>query len=243
MTTAWPHSRARTTDPLSALADAPRLVRRVLRQPFCGEYRLLSRLRPSPGQVFVDAGACHGDAIEAMRLYHPDTPILAFEPDPRRALLLAERFAEDAALAVYRCGLSDSEAEAVLAAPVRSGRILHAEASFDARRVERWDEVRWLETKVFPLDDLSLDVSVLKVAVNGLEASVLAGASETLQRCEPLVICAADAAADAFLTGELGWMRARFDGSRLIPGEAGPRHGLYAGPACEAALWRAGLLA
>jgi len=243
MSTAWPPTLARTADPLSALADATRLMRRVLRQPFSAEYRLLAHLRPAPGQVFVDAGACHGDAIEAMRLYHSDTPILAFEPNPRRALLLADRFAEDAALEVYRCGLSESEADTVLAAPVRGGRLMDAEASFDARRVERWGQVRWLETRVFPLDALELDVSVLKVSVNGLEASVMAGARETLKRCEPVVICALDPAADAFLTGELGWMRARFDGARLIPGEAGPRCAIYAGPACEAALWRAGLLA
>jgi FkbM family methyltransferase len=243
MSTAWPPTLARTADPLSALADATRLMRRVLRQPFSAEYRLLAHLRPAPGQVFVDAGAFHGDAIEAMRLYHADTPILAFEPNPRRALALADRFAGDAGLAVYRCGLSDREADAILAAPVRSGRLMDGEASFDARRVERWQQVRWLETRVFPLDDLELDVSVLKIAVNGLEAGVLAGARETLERCEPLVICARDETADTILTGELGWMRARFDGARLIPGEAGPRRAIYAGPACEAALWRAGLLA
>ena len=243
MSAAWPNARLTAAPPFAALDEASRFVRRVLRRPSHNDYRLLAHWRPAPGQVFVDAGAYEGDAVEAMRLYHPDTPIHAFEPNPRRALTLASRFAEDPALCVYRCGLSEDEAEAVLAAPVRRGRLKEASASFDARQARLWDEVRWLETRVFPLDALELDVSVLKVAVNGLERSVLEGAQATLERCEPLVICALDEAADAFLTGVLGWMRARFDGTRLVPGEAGVRHGIYAGPACEAALWRAGVLA
>ena len=204
MSVAWSIPRLAPAKPTAALAGARRLVRQLLRQPFHGDYRLLHRLTPRPGQVFVDAGAFEGDAIEALRLYHPETPILAFEPNPRRALILADRFAEDAALAVYGCGLSDAEADAVLAAPVRGGRLAEREASFDARRVERFGKVRWLETRVFPLDALELDVSVLKLCVNGLERSVLEGARATLARCEPLVICALDEAADAFLCGELG---------------------------------------
>ncbi len=243
MTTAWPPARFFPARPIAGLDGLSRRMRQALRQPFHGDYRLLSRLRPGPGQVFVDAGAFQGDAVDAMRLYHPETPIYAFEPNPRRALLLADRFAEDAELAVYGCGLADRDAEAVLAAPVRAGRLIEAEASFDARRVEQFGPVRWLETKVFPLDSLALDVSVLKLTVNGAERSVLDGARETLARCEPLVICALDEAADALLCGELGWMRARVEGDRLIPGEAGTRHAIYAGPRCEAALWRAGLVA
>ena len=243
MSAAWPDARPPAAAPPAALGEASRVLRRMLRRPSHGDYRLLAHVRPSPGQVFVDAGAYDGDAVEAMRLYHPDTPIHAFEPNPRRALRLAHRFAEDPALCVYRCGLSDEECEAVLAAPLRGGRLMEGRASFDARQASRWSQVRWLETKVFPLDALDLDVSVLKVAVNGLERAVLEGAQATLKRSEPLVICAVDAPADAFLTGAMGWMRARFDGARLIPGEAGSRHAVYAGPAGEAALWRAGLLA
>jgi len=243
MTAAWSEFQSSPVALSAALTGASRVVRRVLRRPFNPDYRLLAHLKPGPRQVFVDAGAFEGDAVEALRLYHPDTPILAFEPNPGRALQLAERFNDDPALSVYRCGLSDSQADAVLAAPVRAGRLIDAAASFDARRVRDWPQVRSLETRLFPLDDLELDVSVLKIAVNGLESAVLKGAQATLQRCEPLVICALDEAADGYLTQDLGWMRARFDGARLIPGEAGPRHAIYAGPACEAALWRAGLLA
>lgn len=235
--------RVVTATPSGLRHSAVRLGRRLLGWPVDGDYRVLAHLDPSPGQVLVDAGAFCGDGVEAMRLYHPETPILAFEPNPRRALMLAERFSADDNLAIYRCGLSETEGEAVLAAPVRARRLSDREASLDARRVEHWKAVRWQEVKVFPLDDLALDVSVLKVSVNGSEHAVLAGARETLQRCEPLVICAREPAADAFLTGGLGWMRARFDGTRLVPGETGARHGIYAGPTCEAALWRAGLLA
>lgn len=243
MTAAWSDLRTAPLAPHAAFSGASRLVRRVLRQPFCPDYRLLSYFRPAPGQVFVDAGAFDGDAVEAMRLYHPETPVLAFEPNPRRALRLADRFGEDPALCIYGCGLADSESRAVLAAPQRGGRVMDHEASFDPRRVETWEQVRWLETRVFPLDDLALDVGVLKIAVNGLERSVLEGARATLERREPLVICALNEEADAFLTSDLGWMRARFDGTRLVPGEAGTRHAFYAGPTCESALWRAGLVA
>lgn len=243
MTAAWSSFRSAPVAAAAPLSGASRLIRQVLRRPCDGQYRLLAHLAPGAQQVFVDAGAFRGDSVEALRLYHSDTPILAFEPNPGRALQLAERFSDDPALSVYRCGLSDVEADAVLAAPVRAGRLVDAAASFDGRRVKDWPQVRSLETRLFPLDEFEADVSVLKVAVNGLESRVLKGAEATLRRCEPLVICALDEAADRYLTKELGWMRACFDGARLIPGRAGVRHAIYAGPACEASLWRAGLLA
>ena len=243
MTAAPAEIRRAARDAAGMGVHAARLLRHVLRRPFCSDFRLLARLSPAPGQVFVDAGAFQGDAVEAMRLYHPDTPIHAFEPNPGRARALAERFGADEALTIYQCALAGGEADGVLAAPVRGGRLVDSQASLDGRRAAHWDQVRWLETKLFALDALELDVSVLKIAVNGLEVSVLEGARETLHRCEPLVMCAPDRAADAFLTDELGWMRAVFDGARLIPGRAGVRRTIYAGPACEAALWRAGLLA
>lgn len=243
MTAAWSAARFMPTDPLLGLGGARRRLRKALGRPFHRDYRLLSWLTPSPGQSFVDAGAFDGDASEAMRLYHPETQILAFEPNPVRARMMAERFSCDLNVSVYGCGLGDGDADAVLAAPVRGDQLADSEASLDARRVKDWDQVRWMETRLFPLDALDLEVSVLKITVNGLEHAVLQGAQETLKRCEPLVLCALDEAADAYLTGELGWMRARFDGSRLIPGQAGRRHAFYAGPRCEAAMWRAGLVA
>lgn len=219
-----------------------RLTRQLLRQPFHSDFRLLKSVHPRAGQVIVDVGAFEGEAIDAIRLYHPETPVLAFEPNPRRSLVLAERYGEDANLSIYACGLADREGEAVLAAPVEGGSLRDGEASIDARRVAHWGRVRSVQAKVFALDALDADVCVLKIHVNGAEASVLKGARETLTRCEPLILCAHDLEADAWLTGELGWIRAGFDGARLIPGEAGRRYAIYAGPRCEAALWRAGLL-
>lgn len=227
---------------VSASQQVNRLTRQLLRQPFHNDFKLLKAIRPRADQVIVDVGSFEGEAIDAIRLYHPDTLVLAFEPNPRRALALAERHAEDANLSIFACGLAAKEGEGVLAAPLAGGSLRDGEASFDARRVARWGHVRSTQVKVFPLDSLQADVSVLKLHVNGTESSVLEGARETLERCEPIVLCAVDQDADAWLTGELGWMRAGFDGERLIPGETGRRYAIYAGPRCEAALWRAGLL-
>ncbi|MCC5996522.1 MAG: FkbM family methyltransferase [Oceanicaulis sp.] len=240
---------------LEAKVGAQRLMRRALRQPFEADFALLSRWAPEPGEVFIDVGANRGQSIDAIRLYHPDALIHAFEPNAHLAAQLARLFARDDALAVYACGLGERDETRTLYVPVYRGFVYDGLASFDAAECASWlnadtvagfDRARLeivsFEARAFPLDDLDLNPGFIKLDVQGFERSVLAGARATLERCAPLVLLENNDEADAFLTGQLGWTRAAWTGSRLEPGRQGELNTLYIAPAREAPLVKAGLL-
>ncbi len=240
---------------VDAKANVQRFVRRTLRVPFEADFALLARWRPELGEVFLDVGANRGQSIDAIRLYHPDAPIHAFEPNPHLATALANRFSADAGLTVYECGLADSDEVFTLHMPVYRGFVYDGLASFDREECRSWlnaetvaafnpsklEIVSW-EAKAMPLDTLNLPVGFLKLDVQGFEAAVLRGGRRTLEQREPLVLLENNDPADAFLTEELGWRRASFDGERLVLDQHGDLNTFYVGPARQASLREAGLL-
>jgi len=241
---------------VDAKAGAQRFLRRTLRTPFEADFRFLEHWSPAPGEVFVDVGANRGQSIDAIRLYHPDALIHAFEPNPHLAVALAKLFENDAALAVYRCGLSTCEESRQLFVPVYRGFVYDGLASFDEGECRSWLnhetiagfdpsqlEVIACEAKAFPLDQLALPAGFLKLDVQGFEAAVLKGAAQTLKASAPIVMMENNPAADAYLTQELGWMRAAFTGKGLRAHAWGDLNTFYVAPAREAELREQGLWA
>ena len=241
---------------VDAKANAQRFVRRALRTPFEADFRFLSLWGPQPGEVFVDVGANRGQSIDAIRLYHPDALIHAFEPNPHLASQLAELFADDPALAVYRCGLSAREESRRLFVPVYRGFVYDGLASFDEEECRGWLNAETVaafnpaqlkimacEAKAFPLDQLALPVGFLKLDVQGFEGAVLNGGVQTLKSAAPIVMMENNEAADAFLTGELGWTRASFNGKGLRATAWGDLNTFYVAPVREAELREKGLWA
>lgn len=239
---------------VDAKANLQRFVRRTLRVPFEDDFALLSHWKPEAGEVFLDIGSNRGQSIDAIRLYHPDALIHAFEPNPHLAGALARLFADDPALAVYACGLSETEESRTLYIPVYRGFVYDGLASFDETECRSWLnadtvagfdadalEVMACDARAFPLDTLNLPAGFIKLDVQGFEGPVLRGARKTLERSAPLVMLENNDAADAFLTGELGWTRAAFDGQRLLPGEHGALNTFYVAKSREASLIAAGL--
>lgn len=234
---------------VDAKANAQRFMRRALRTPFEADFRFLAHWRPAPGEVFVDAGANRGQSIDAIRLYHPDALIHAFEPNPHLALALARLFEDDPALAVYRCGLAAREEGRRLYVPVYRGFVYDGLASFDEAECRGWLnaetvagfdpaqlEVMACEAKAFPLDQLALPVGFLKLDVQGFEEAVLRGGEQTLKSAAPIVMMENNETADAFLTGELGWVRAAFTGKGLRANAWGALNTFYVAPAREVEL-------
>jgi len=240
---------------VDAKAQVQRIMRRTLRVPFEADFAVLGRWRPEPGEVFLDVGANRGQSIDAIRLYHPDAPIHAFEPNPHLAAALARRFADNASLTVYECGLAHRDEVFTLHMPVYRGFVYDGLASFDREECRSWlnaetvaafdpsklEIVSW-EARATPLDDLDLAVGFLKLDVQGFESAVLRGGRRTLEQREPLVLLENNDAADAFLTEELHWRRASFDGERLMLDQHGDLNTFYVGPARQASLIEAGLL-
>ncbi|XBQ16390.1 MAG: FkbM family methyltransferase [Oceanicaulis sp.] len=240
---------------VDAKASFQRFWRRALRAPFEPDFRLLERWSPEPGEVFVDVGANRGQSIDAIRLYHPDALIHAFEPNPRLALSLARLFEDDPALAVYRCGLGPKEETRRLFVPVYRGFVYDGLASFDAEECRSWLnaktvaafdpaklEVIGFDARTFPLDQLALPVGFLKLDVQGFERAVLTGARKTLETSAPLVLMENNTDGDAWLCEELGWTRAAFENGRLSAGRRGALNTFYVAPERERSLDRAKLL-
>ncbi|MEQ8434680.1 MAG: FkbM family methyltransferase [Oceanicaulis sp.] len=241
---------------VDAKASAQRFMRRTLRTPFETDFRFLAYWRPAPGEVFIDVGANRGQSIDAMRLYHPDALIHAFEPNPHLALSLARLFEDDAALAVYRCGLAAKEETRRLFIPVYRGFVYDGLASFDEAECRSWLnaetvagfdpsqlEVMACEAKAFPLDQLALPAGFLKLDVQGFEQAVLEGGEQTLKSAAPIVMMENNDNADAYLTGDLGWVRAAFTGKGLRANVWGALNTFYIAPAREAELREQGLWA
>lgn len=239
---------------VDAKANAQRFVRRALRTPFEADFRFLALWGPAPGEVFADVGANRGQSIDAIRLYHPDALIHAFEPNPHLALALARLFEDDPALAVYRCGLAEREESRQLFIPAYRGFVYDGLASFDEAECRDWLneetvagfdpsqlEVMACEAKAFPLDQLAMPVGFLKLDVQGFELAVLRGGERTLQSACPIVMMENNPPADAYLTEELGWTRAAFTGKGLRANAWGDLNTFYVGPAREVELRGKGL--
>jgi len=241
---------------VDAKAGAQRFMRRTLRTPFEADFRFLALWSPDPGEVFVDAGANRGQSIDAIRLYHPDALVHAFEPNPHLALALGRLFHDDPALAVYRCGLAACEETRRLFIPVYRSFIYDGLASFDETESRSWLnadtvagfdpeqlEVLAYDAKAFPLDQLALPAGFIKLDVQGFERAVLEGAERTLTSAEPIVMMENNTAADAFLCGALGWARAAFNGKALEAGAWGALNTFYVAPARQDGLLAKGLWA
>ena len=226
---------------VDAKAGVQRFMRRTLRVPFEREFSLLANWRPDPDEVFLDVGAHRGQSVDAIRLYHSEALIHAFEPNVHLATGLATLFDDDPALAVYACGLSDKDEARRLYVPVYRGFVYDGLASFDPDQSRTWlsdetvagfnpDRFEMMagEARTFTLDMLDLQPGFIKIDAPGWFEAVVRGAKKTLERCRPLILMQSNADADQLLTEELGYTRAAFEGASLRPGERGRENTVYA---------------
>lgn len=141
-----------------------------------------------PGGVFVDAGAFHGwYTLVASRVVGPQGLAVAFEPNPDAYAILERNVAlnERRNVRIFNCALSDADGSAVLywgpddgvassLGPVPGGK------GWDQVTTRRLDDV---------VDELKIQrVDLVKVDVEGAEASLLRGAVDVLRESTPVVL-------------------------------------------------------
>src|SRR5262245_4230498 len=90
---------------VDAKAWAQRTYRRTMRIPSEASYKAVARFPLEPGAAFLDTGANRGQTIESIRLYRASDPIVSFEPNPRLAQRLVQRYRSDPNLTVNPFGL------------------------------------------------------------------------------------------------------------------------------------------
>lgn len=214
------------------------------------EFDGVARLALGEGLI-VDVGANRGQSVAAFRRLLPRCPVVAFEPEPRSADRLASRFGADRNVTIHICALGRRPGQLRFFVP-RYGRwdcdgmaaMSRNEATEwlrDRGRMFRFDErkltVEEYQVQCRTLDSFGLSPRLLKLHAQGAELDILNGATETLRRCRPALMC-------AFPTPELIEFLDTFDysphaleGGNFTPGVAGkgttftwflPRSGLRA---------------
>jgi FkbM family methyltransferase len=126
--------------------------------------------------VIVDVGAMIGNHALYFATFLPNVVVHAFEPLSANLTLLRTNVA-GLDVTVHPLALSDHDGTARLSVPDKNNRG-HALLGDDGEVVQ----VRPLDAYAFQ------DVSLIKVDVEGHEAQVLAGAWETIVRCQPWLL-------------------------------------------------------
>jgi FkbM family methyltransferase len=215
---------------------AQRTYRRLRRKPFDKDFAYLEGFTPELGTVFLDIGANRGQSIDAMRLYQPEVPIIAFEPS-RRTFERLERFSADVSnLTRVNAGLSDVEGSFSIYTPVYNGYVFDGLASTIREEAEEWlnsdrifgfdpSRLRVEEDKALlcTLDayvtEHDIRISFIKLDVQGAEELVLRGGAMTLERCRPVIMLEQPETGDvAAILSPLGYQVYHFDGQKLCLG-------------------------
>jgi len=167
--------------------------------------------------TFLDIGANDGLSARSMRHLCPLKPILSIEPNPMHEASLAALKPELGAFDYRIVGAGNRSASFTLYTPTYKGYALTNYASMnpDAVRANlvKHMNIRGLSrdvklvdhvVNVIPLDDLGLDVDLVKIDVEGLEDIVVEGLASTIERCRPALMVEHNPLSYPKLAGFLG---------------------------------------
>jgi FkbM family methyltransferase len=215
-------------------------ARRVLGTPHERDFRLLGQLALGLEEVILDIGANHGQSIRSIRLFQRNAPIVAFEPNPILALLLAEHFASDRSVRIVNEGLAARAGELALRIPVYGKTTYDGLASFGAG-AEIADQFTDFDASklsyrqhlcvVKTLDSHALQPGFIKIDVEGFEAEVLEGGMGTLRQYLPVMLIE-DGSRGVIreLLEPLGYRAYRYESGGLVAEVAAARNTLFIHP-------------
>ncbi len=226
---------------VDAKAWAQRTYRRTMRIPSETSYKAIARFPLEPGKAFVDIGANRGQTIESIRLYRGADPIVSFEPNPRLAQRLVQRYRSDRNLTVNAFGLGIEPGEFNLHVPSYRGFVFDGLASFEREAAQDWLNaeriygfdprlvtVETVRCEIRRWDDVDTSPGFVKIDVQGFESNVLRGGIETIRRHRPVFVIENDEtrAHEAILFAE-DYRRAAYDGTRFVLDRVGADNTFY----------------
>lgn len=143
-------------------------------------------------RVVWDVGAYFGYYGLLVKSLDESAAVVLLEPDPDNAALIRETLARLRldGLELRQVAVSDENGSATFLADPVSGSTGTLEADGSPADMH-WGEARPVTVRTVTVDDelgQSGDVDLLKIDVEGHEEKVVRGASETLQRCQPVVV-------------------------------------------------------
>lgn len=220
------------------------MLNKVLQRPFDKDFAILSCLTPPADTIFLDIGANRGQSVAAMRLYHGETPIVAFEPARATFMRLMRYTAGVRNLTCTQAGLGDAPGRLTLYTPVYRGYVFDGLASTIRAEAEEWlnpDRIYMFDPKklmieaeeieIKTLDSLRLAPCFIKLDVQGAEAQVLNGGRATIARWRPLIM-AERAPGDQVLEtmASMGYAEFRYEAGVLRPGAEGRKNAFFIPP-------------
>jgi FkbM family methyltransferase len=188
-----------------ALAAAKQNVyhysRKYLRVAHEKDFKIISILPKSDGDLFLDVGANRGQSVLSIRAYRKDARIISFEPNPVIYKATQRRFANDPMLTIENYGLGARAGPITLYIPTYRGLIYDGNAScsravafeYLGRRTLYFfnpDLVKIEERicSIRTLDSLGRQPSFVKIDVEGFEYDVILGGLDTLRSHEPVLM-------------------------------------------------------
>ena len=207
-----------------------RTFRRMLKRPFEMDFRALADLDLSRTGVFVDVGANRGQSIDAIRLILPGRDIVAFEPNQWLAQGLRRRYSKSGRLKIEQYALAGERGTATLHVPFYRDYMYDGLASLDRSAASAWLrsriafyadsqlEIREQVVECIRLDSLGLEVSFMKIDVQGLELSVLRGSVDTLVKHHPVLLIESPTEELQSFLSDLGYGPRRWTGAGFVEG-------------------------
>lgn len=139
-----------------------------------------------PGDTVIDVGAYIGTHTVAFsKMVGPSGHVMAFEPQPRIFKMLEANLEANQASNVMMCRQAAGER-------VRSNILIadlppdNVGFNFGAVPLSG-PAAHGITTQIVTVDSLNLSPSVIKIDVEGMEPEVIAGAHETIKRCQPIL--------------------------------------------------------
>lgn len=187
-------------------------------------------------ELLLDIGANRGQSIVAFQNALPHCRIVAFEPDPKLAATLVERYRGDPDVRVEQCALSSSAGSLKLYVPSYNGYLFDGLASIYRSEAESWlnpARLYWfhrdkvtieeIEVPTRTLDSYDFAPALLKLNVQRGEIEVLKGATATLARHRPVILSAYPWAELIGWLAEFGYRIYSYRDGRFEAGQPGRR--------------------
>ncbi len=225
--------------------NVERIMSTISGRRFEEDFEAIRHFRHPSGRVILDVGANRGQSIAAIRYFEAMTPVIAYEPNPLMVARLKKRFAQDRQLQIIPCGLGSETGSFDFYVPHYKGVAFDGLASFDETEAADWLNpermflfnrrhvaVKKLSCNVATLDSFQVEPSLIKIDVQGLEASVIKGGSNTLAASRPVVLMENNQPErDAAQLFDMGYIPHAFEGGHLRSRQFGKLNTFYIHPA------------
>lgn len=176
-------------------------VLKVRRIPHESDFKALRAIALPANPTILDVGANLGQSIRSIRLFVPQSNIIAFEPNPLLAAWLRQEAFHD--VVIHQYGLGMAPFQATLFVPIYRGWEFHGLASTDRVEAAEWlkaDRLFWYSVASLKVDERQIEVmrlddvpgiervDMVKIDTQGTETDVLEGSMTTLRRDHPALM-------------------------------------------------------